>query len=98
MIVSIIMPVYNKEKYLDKSIKSILNQTYKNFELIIINDGSTDNSSCICHKFEQEDIRIKVIDIENNGVSNARNIGLKMLMENMYSLLMGMTILMKICY
>lgn len=77
MIVSIIMPVYNKEKYLDKSIKSILNQTYKNFELIIINDGSTDQSSWICHKFEQEDSRIKVIDIKNNGVSNARNIGLK---------------------
>lgn len=77
MIVSIIMPVYNKEKYLYKSIKSILNQTYKNFELIIVNDGSTDNSSWICHKFEQEDSRIRVIDIENNGVSNARNIGLK---------------------
>ena len=77
MNVSIIMPVYNKEKYLDKSIKSILNQTYKNFELIIVNDGSTDNSSRICHKFEQEDSRIRVIDIENNGVSNARNIGLK---------------------
>lgn len=77
MDVSIIMPVYNKEKYLDKSIKSILNQTYKNFELIIVNDGSTDNSSRICHKFEQEDSRIKVIDIENNGVSNARNIGIK---------------------
>lgn len=77
MNVSIIMPVYNKEKYLEKSIKSILNQTYKNFELIIINDGSTDNSSCICHKFAQEDSRIKVIDIENNGVSNARNIGIK---------------------
>ena len=49
MNVSIIMPVYNKEKYLDKSIKSILNQTYRNFELIIINDGSKDNSSYICH-------------------------------------------------
>lgn len=77
MKISIIMPVYNKEKYLYKSIKSILNQTYENFELIIVNDGSTDNSSSICHKFEQEDSRIKVIDIENNGVSNARNIGIK---------------------
>lgn len=77
MKISIIIPVYNKEKYLDKSIKSILNQTYENFELIIINDGSTDNSSTICHKFEQKDKRIKVIDTENYGVSNARNIGLK---------------------
>ena len=77
MNVSIIMPVYNKEKYLDKSIKSILDQTYENFELIIINDGWTDNSSYICHRFEQEDSRIKVIDIENNGVGNARNVGIK---------------------
>ena len=77
MIVSIIMPVYNKKKYLNKSIKSILNQTYKNFELIIVNDGSTDGSSQICYKFSQEDTRIKIIDIKNTGVSNARNIGLK---------------------
>lgn len=77
MKVSVIIPVYNKERYLDKSISSILNQTYKNFELIIINDGSTDNSFQICHRFEKADKRIKVIDIENNGVSNARNIGLK---------------------
>ena len=77
MKISIIMPVYNKEKYLYKSIRSILSQTYENFELIIINDGSTDNSSCICHKFKQEDSRIKIINIENNGVSNARNIGIK---------------------
>ena len=71
------MPVYNKEKYLNKSIESILNQTYKNFELIIVNDGSTDRSSQICYKFGQEDTRIKIIDIKNKGVSNARNIGLK---------------------
>lgn len=77
MIVSIIMPVYNKEKYLNKSIESILNQTYRNFELIIVNDGSTDRSSQICYKFGQEDTRIKIIDIKNKGVSNARNIGLK---------------------
>lgn len=77
MKVSVIIPVYNKERYLDKSINSILNQTYKNFELIIINDGSTDNSFQICNRFEKADKRIKVIDIENNGVSNARNIGLK---------------------
>lgn len=76
MKVSIIMPVYNKERYLEKSITSILNQTYKDFELVIINDGSTDNSAKICYKFQREDLRIKVIDIENNGVSNARNIGL----------------------
>lgn len=76
MKVSIIIPVYNKQKYLKKSIQSILDQTYDNFELIIVNDGSTDNSSEICHNFQKKDKRVRVIDIENNGVSNARNVGI----------------------
>lgn len=76
MKVSIIIPVYNKQKYLKKSIQSILDQTYDNFELIIVNDGSTDNSSEICHDFQKKDKRVRVIDIENNGVSNARNVGI----------------------
>ena len=76
MKVSIIIPVYNKQKYLKKSIQSILEQTYDNFELIIVNDGSTDNSSEICHNFQKKDKRVRVIDIENNGVSNARNVGI----------------------
>ena len=76
MKVSIIIPVYNKQKYLKKSIQSILEQTYDNFELIIVNDGSTDNSSEICHDFQKIDQRVRVIDIENNGVSNARNVGI----------------------
>lgn len=76
MKVSIIIPVYNKQKYLKKSIQSILEQTYDNFELIIVNDGSTDNSSEICHDFQKTDQRVRVIDIENNGVSNARNVGI----------------------
>lgn len=75
MKVSIIIPVYNKQKYLKKSIQSILEQTYDNFELIIVNDGSTDNSSEICHNFQKIDQRVRVIDIDNNGVSNARNVG-----------------------
>lgn len=76
MKVSIIIPVYNKQKYLKKSIQSILEQTYDNFELIIVNDGSTDNSSEICHNFQKKDKRVRVIDIDNNGVSNARNVGI----------------------
>ena len=76
MKVSIIIPVYNKQKYLKKSIQSILEQTYDNFELIIVNDGSTDNSSKICHNFQKIDQRVRVIDLENNGVSNARNVGI----------------------
>ena len=77
MKVSIIMPVYNKVKYLDKSIESILNQTYKDFELIIINDGSNDGSEKICYEFRDKDPRVNVISIHNNGVSNARNLGIK---------------------
>lgn len=73
--VSIIMPVYNKEKYLTRTIQSILNQTFKDFELIIIDDGSIDSSLSICELFS-EDKRIKIIKVENGGVSRARNIGL----------------------
>ena len=74
--VSIIMPVYNKEKYVRKSIMSILNQSYTDFELLVINDGSTDNSLSICLSLQEKDDRIKVISVENGGVSKARNIGL----------------------
>ena len=74
-LVSIIMPVYNKEKYLKKAINSILNQTFCNFELIIINDGSNDSSLEICQSFT--DSRITLISTENEGVSSARNKGLK---------------------
>lgn len=74
--VSIIIPVYNVEKYLDKCLKSVLNQTYKNIEIIVINDGSTDNSLKICKKYK--DKRIVLIDKENGGVSSARNKGLQL--------------------
>ena len=74
--VSIIIPVYNVEKYLDKCLKSVLNQTYKNIEIIVINDGSTDNSLKICKKYK--DKRIVLIDKENGGVSSARNKGLEL--------------------
>lgn len=74
---SIIMPVYNAEKYLEYCIKSILDQTYKNFELIIIDDGSTDDSLKICRKFQRSDKRIKIKTQENRGVSAARNLGLE---------------------
>lgn len=75
--ISVIMPVYNKQLYLDKTLQCILNQSYGNFEIIIVNDGSTDNSKQICDKYAELDSRIKVYDIENGGVSNARNVGLK---------------------
>ena len=74
--ISIIIPVYNVEKYLDKCIQSILNQSYKNFELILIDDGSTDHSKNICDKWHKLDSRIKTIYQKNTGVSKARNKGL----------------------
>ena len=73
---SIIIPVYNAEKYLEQCIESVLCQTESNFELLLINDGSTDNSMIICEKYSQLDKRIIVINKENGGASSARNVGL----------------------
>ena len=73
-LVSIIIPVYNGEKYIEKCLNSILSQTYKNIEVIIINDGSTDNTKKILEKFY--DSRVKKVHIKNGGVSNARNLGI----------------------
>jgi glycosyltransferase involved in cell wall biosynthesis len=75
-LVSIIMPVYNTEKYLSNAVESILLQTYNNFELILVNDGSTDQSGTICDEFAKKDSRIKVIHQNNAGVSAARNTGI----------------------
>ena len=76
-LVSIIVPVYNAEKEIEKCLKSILNQTYKNIELIVINDGSTDGSLDVIKKNIENDSRAKLFDIENRGVSAARNLGIK---------------------
>ncbi len=77
MQVSVIVTVYNLEKYVASCIKSILNQAFNEFEIIIVDDGSKDNSLSICKEFEALDSRVKVISIENSGVSNARNVGIK---------------------
>lgn len=77
-LVSIITPSYNSELYISEMIISVLNQTYKNFELIIVNDKSTDNSPLIIEKFVKNDDRVKLINLEVNlGVAFARNIGIK---------------------
>lgn len=75
-LVSVIVPVYNVEKYLDKCIKSITNQSYRNIEIIIVNDGSTDSSGILSDEWQKKDNRIRVIHKENGGLSDARNVGI----------------------
>ena len=74
---SIIIPVYNAEKYLNKCIDSILNQSFKDFELLLIDDGSKDLSGKICDKYAEVDERVKVFHIQNGGPAKARNLGIK---------------------
>ena len=76
-LISVIVPIYNSEKYLDNTIKSIINQTYKNLEIILVDDGSTDKSYEICKKYQKKDNRIKLFHQKNKGVSFARNIGIE---------------------
>ncbi|QKE74328.1 glycosyltransferase family 2 protein [Arthrobacter citreus] len=76
-LLTIIVPVYNAEKTIGRAIKSVLNQSLQNFELILINDGSKDNSLQVMNKIAKDDSRIKIFDLTNSGVSNARNYGLQ---------------------
>lgn len=71
--ISILVPIYNAEEYIEKCLESIINQTYKNIEIVLVEDGSTDNSMQIIKKYEKQDNRIKIISIKNNGVADARN-------------------------
>lgn len=77
MIISVVVPVYNVEAYLGKCINSIIKQSYKELDIILINDGSTDNSGEICENYKKIDSRISVINKENGGQSDARNVGIK---------------------
>jgi len=74
-LISVIVPVYQTEEYLDECIRSIAGQTYANLEIILVNDGSTDNCSRICESWAMQDSRIKVISQQNKGLSAARNGG-----------------------
>ena len=76
-LLSIITPVYNVEAYLDKCVQSVLSQSYRNIEMILVDDGSTDSSAVLCDKWAQEDSRVIVIHKVNGGVSSARNAGLE---------------------
>lgn len=74
---SIIVPVYNAEKYIDECIQSVIDSTYKNWELMLVDDGSTDKSGSVCDDYVTKDNRIKVIHKSNGGVSSARNVGIE---------------------
>lgn len=76
-LISVVVPVYNVEQYLRRCVDSILSQTYKNIEVILVDDGSTDNSGKICDKYAKNDKRIKVQHKDNGGLSSARNAGIK---------------------
>lgn len=76
-LVSVIIPVYNVEKYIKRCIDSVVNQTYKKIEIILIDDGSLDKSSKICDEYKEKDSRIEVFHKKNGGLSDARNYGLK---------------------
>ena len=76
-LISVIVPIYNVEKYLNKCVDSIINQTYKNLEIILVDDGSPDNCPQICDEYAKKDKRIKVIHKENGGLSDSRNVGIQ---------------------
>ena len=74
--ISVVIPIFNADKYLHRCINSVLSQSYTDFELLLIDDGSTDKSGKICDEYAREDDRVRVFHKENGGVSSARNLGL----------------------
>ena len=79
--ISVIVPVYKVEKYLDRCIESIVNQTYPDFELILVDDGSPDNCPALCDAWAERDGRIRVIHKKNGGLSSARNAGMDVMLS-----------------
>lgn len=85
--VSIIVPVYKVEPYLRRCVDSILAQTFTDFELILVDDGSPDNCPAICDEYAERDSRVRVIHKENGGVSSARNAGMEAAVGGVFSVL-----------
>ena len=83
-IISIIVPCYNVEKYIERCVTSLVNQTYTNIEIILVDDGSTDSTGELCDNYEKADNRIKVIHKKNGGLSDARNAGMKVAIGNYF--------------
>ena len=86
-LISVIMPAYNAEKWIEEAIESILEQTYSNWELIIINDGSVDNTVKVCERYAQSDKRIRIFTQNNQGPSAARNYGLSMIKGDYFTII-----------
>ena len=85
-LISIIIPVYNMEKRIARCLKTVTEQTYHNLEIIIVNDGSTDNSLKICEEFSKKDNRIILVDKANGGVSSARKCSLRKIYRKIFGL------------
>lgn len=77
VLISVVVPIYNVEEHLDRCLRSVLDQSYNNLEVILIDDGSTDGSGAICDSYAAKDHRVKVVHTRNSGVANARNVGLE---------------------
>ena len=75
--ISVIVPIYNAEKYLERCVKSLIAQTFHDIEILLIDDGSTDASSILCARLKKEDSRIRILHKPNGGLSSARNAGLR---------------------
>ena len=96
-LISVIVPVYKVEKYLDRCVQSIVDQTYKNLEIILVDDGSPDNCPVMCDAWAEKDSRVRVIHKENGGVASARNVGIENTRGGISALLTRMTGLRQIC-
>lgn len=98
MKVSIVVPVYNVEKYLRLCLDSVRAQKFTNFEVVLVDDGSKDGSSAICDEYAEKDKRFKVIHQKNGGVSHARNVGVKMATGDYIYFWTVMTVCIHCCF